>query len=137
MGLFDIFKKKQKENYVVNQQPNAKQPPSVQEIVNMAQAHEPSDIYEYDGQGRKHLTSVVRDAVESIMSNYDGGVMNISMALMLNDPKEMQQKIENSDVDTLLLFFKFLAIEANYTQNKDIIAPVQQFLIKALQKKLS
>jgi len=137
MGLFDIFRKNQKGNNIVRQQNGCGQPLPAQEIVNMAKMHEPLDIYEYDNQGRKHLTGVVREAVESIMSNYDGGVMNISMALMLNEPEEMQQKIENSDVDTLLLFFKFLATEANYAQNKDIIAPVQQFLIRALQKKLS
>ena len=68
---------------------------------------------------------------------YDG-IMSLPMALLvLNDPQTMQQKMRDADVDTLLIFFKFLAIKASETQDNQTIGVVQQFLITVLQEKLS
>lgn len=140
MGLFDLFKKKTKKRDLTVQE-NAKMEQvhepqkrdlTVQEIVKMAQVHEPQSIYDPDG----HLVPEVERAVNAIMPLYDG-ISNLSTMLMLNDPSEMQKNIKNADVDTLLVFFKFLAIKAGETSNNQPIGVVQNFLISALQEKLS
>jgi len=122
MGLFDLFKKDSKKRVLPEQ-----------EIVRMAQIHEPQSIYYPDGQ---HLVPEVERAVNAIMPLYDG-ISNLSTMLMLNDPSEMQKNIKNADVDTLLIFFKFLAIKASETNNNQPIGVVQNFLISTLQEKLS
>ena len=94
MGLFDLLKKGSKKRVL-----------PVQEIVKMAQIHEPQSIYYPDGQ---HLVPEVERAVNAIMPLYDG-ISNLSTMLMLNDPSEMQKNIKNADVDTLLIFFKFFS----------------------------
>ncbi|MBQ7835687.1 MAG: hypothetical protein IJ389_00345 [Clostridia bacterium] len=131
MGLFDIFKKKKEVNPATNA--NSGVTISPQAIVVMARAHQPENIY-IDQQGQ-HLNPLVSEAVDKIMQ-YDG-IMSLSMALMLNDPQTMQQKMRNADVDTLLIFFKFLAVKASETQNNQSIGMVQQFLISVLQEKLN
>ena len=122
MGFFNLFKKDSK-----------KKTYTVQEIVKMAQVHEPQSIYYPDGH---HLVPDVECAVNAIMPLYDG-ISNLSTMLMLNDPSEMQKNIKNADVDTLLIFFKFLAIKASETQNNQPIGYVQNFIISTLQEKLS
>ena len=118
MGLFDIFGKKQ-----------TKKVYTPQEIVELARTHKPDSIYQ-DG----HLRPEVDEAVNKIML-YDG-ISNISTMLMLNDPTDMKNKMKEADVDTLLIFFKFLAIKANETSNNQAIGAVQQYLISVLQQKL-
>lgn len=118
MGLFDIFKKKQEKKVY-----------TPQEIVELARTHKPDSIYE-DG----HLIPEVEAAVNRIM-HYDG-ISNVSTVLMLNDPVDMQNKMKEADVDTLLIFFKFLAIKASETNNNQSIGVVQQYLISVLQQKL-
>lgn len=122
MGIFDFFKKKEGKKQI-----------TPQEIVHMAQTHEPSNIYASDG---KHLNELVEKAVNQIMPLYDG-VSNISTMLMLNDPSEIQANMKNADVDTLLIFFKFLAIKAGETTNNQPIGIVQNYLISVLKEKLS
>ena len=129
MGIFNIFKKKEK---AISNAKNA-QAISPQVIVMMAQAHQPACIYT-DQQGQ-HLDPMVSKAVDKIMQ-YDG-VTSLSMALMLNDSQTMQQNMRNADVDTLLIFFKFLAVKASETQNNQQIGVVQQFLISVLQEKIN
>ncbi len=129
MGIFNIFKKKKKG--IPNS--NSAQTISPQAIVVMAQAHQPANIY-VDPQGQ-HLDPMVNEAVRKIMQ-YDG-ITSLSMALMLNDPQTMQHNMRNADVDTLLIFFKFLAVKASETQNNQSIGMVQQFLISVLQEKLN
>jgi len=118
MGLFDIFNKKQKKKIY-----------TPQEIVELARMHKPVSIYE-DG----HLLPEVDAAVNKIM-HYDG-ISNVSTMLMLNNPTDMQNKMKEADVDTLLIFFKFLAIKASETSNNQSIGVVQQYLISILQQKL-
>lgn len=118
MGLFDVFKKKQEKKIY-----------SPKEIVELARTHKPDSIYE-DG----HLIPEVEAAVNQIM-HYDG-ISNISTMLMLNNPADMQNKMKEADVDTLLIFFKFLAIKASETNNNQSIGVVQQYLISVLQQKL-
>ena len=132
MGLFDLFKKKEKKANTVSNA-NSGETISPQAIVVMARAHQPERIYA--DQQSQRLDPLVSEAVDKIM-DYDG-IMSLSMALMINDPKTMQQKMRNADVDTLLIFFKFLAVKASETQNIQPIGVVQQFLISVLQEKLS
>ena len=79
----------------------------------MACNHQPENIYA-DQQG-KHLDPLVSAAVDKIM-HYDG-IMSISMALMLNDPQTLKKNMQKADIDTLMIFFKFLAVKASETQN--------------------
>ena len=100
-----------------------------QEIVELARTHEPANIYE-----NGHLRPEVDEAVNKIML-YDG-IANISTMLMLNDPEDMKSKIQEADVDTLLIFFKFLSIKASETSNNQTIGVIQRYLISVLQQKL-
>lgn len=148
MGLFDVFKKKQgKKAYppeeIVEQEKIVYSPEemveqgrkvySPEEIVELARTHKPDSIYD-----NGHLIPEVAAAVNKIML-YDG-VSNISAALLIyNDSADMKNKMKEADVDTLLIFFKFLAFKSGETDNKQVlgvIGVVQQYLISVLQQKL-
>jgi len=131
MGIFDRFKKKKQATPVPESSQTGVLTP--QAIAIMAYAHQPKNIYT-DPQGQ-HLHYSVSAAVNQIM-HYDG-ITPLSMALMFNDVQMMQQNIRNADVDTLLIFFKFLAVKASETQNDQTIGLVQHFLISVLQEKLN
>ena len=122
MAIFDLFKKKKNEA--------EKKALTPQDIVRMAQMHEPVNIYD-----NGHLLPEVDRAVNEIML-YDG-ISNINMMLMMNNPDEMKQNMEKADVDTLLIFFKFLAIKASETSDNQMIGMVQHHLISVIQRKLS
>ena len=101
----------------------------------MAQAHEPENIYcsRPDGQ---HPTPEVQRVVGRMLPRYVEGRTNLSAALMLENPSALQQRMQEADVDTLLVFFKFLAIKAGETSDNQTIGVVQQYLISVLRKKL-
>ena len=140
MGLADIFKKKETIQKLKKSSTNTEFPSeehnrnilTPQDIVRLAQAHEPANIYDLDGH---HLISNVEKAVNQIIPFYDG-FSDISMILMLNEPEEIKANIRKADVDTLLIFFKFLAIKANESSGSQIIGFIQNYIISVLQQKL-
>ena len=139
MGLFHFFSGKAraaKKPAGVSTSHDSSQPVSLQDIVRMAQAHEPENIYcsRPDGQ---HLAPEVQRVVGRMLPRYVEGHTNLSAALMLENPSALQKRMQEANVDTLLVFFKFLAIKAGETSDNPTIGVVQQYLISVLRKKLA
>ncbi|MBQ2948699.1 MAG: SseB family protein [Clostridia bacterium] len=167
MGLFDIFKKKssskqQKQTAGAGTAPKAQRADqntskqqkqtagggaapkaqhadqkmlSPQEIIMLAKMHEPAEIYE---SGSGDTVPSVRDAVKKILPSY-GSFGVLPMEILMSDPESIMSNIRESDVDTLLIFLKFLVAEARRipTESRGILESIQNYLMVVLQHRLS
>ncbi|MBR5345404.1 MAG: hypothetical protein IK127_06220 [Clostridia bacterium] len=104
-------------------------------IVQLAIAHDPKSIYLTDGSFHPD----VKTAIQRILPLYDG-IMRLPFALLINSPEDIKRNITSADMDTLLLFFKCLGVEASKISDKStlsILGTIQNYILSVLRARMS
>ena len=104
---------------------------SREEIIRLANVIIPGSIYS-EGD---HLIPMIEQSVNTIM-HYDS-FASIYMALMINDPEEVKENINKSDLVTLMVFLKFLMTKIEEVDDKKILIGMQEYVINIIQQELA
>jgi len=103
---------------------------TLEQLLQLIHGHAPQDV------SSREAADCFRAAAEQLIMP-GAFAMKIDPALRMLEEARLKQNIRAADTDTLMVFFKYLAVEAGKQADNDLVAAVQNDILGVLLERLN